>query len=46
MTSTEDTDEIWDGTKEESMEKVRGRTTRTSRTDSSMTDETEVEKSF
>jgi hypothetical protein len=46
MVSTEDTDEIWETAKEETMEKVRGRTTRSSRVDLPMTDETEVEKSF
>ncbi len=46
MVSTEDTVEIWETVKEETMEKVRGRTTRSVRTDSSMTDEAEVEKSF
>jgi hypothetical protein len=46
MVSTEDTGEIWETAKEESMEKVRGRTTWTTRSDSPMTDETEVEKSF
>ncbi len=46
MVSTEDTGEIWESAKEEVMEKVRGRANRTVRTDSPMTDEEEVEKSF
>jgi hypothetical protein len=46
MISTEDTVEIWETVKEETMEKVMGWTTRSVRTDSSMTDEVEVEKSF
>ena len=43
---TGDTGEIWEEAKEEEMEKVRGRTTRQVRSDSPMTDEAEVEKSF
>jgi hypothetical protein len=43
---TGDTGEIWEEAKEEEMEKVRGRTTRKVRSDSPMTDEEEVEKSF
>ncbi len=46
VVSTEDTDEIWKTVKEESMEKVKERANRLVRTDSSMYDETEVEKSF
>jgi hypothetical protein len=47
VVSTEDTGEIWKSVKEETMEKVRGRANRGVRgEDSSMTDETEVEKSF
>ena len=46
VVSTEDTDEIWETSKEESMEKVRGRSNRIVRTDSPMTDEEEVEQSF
>jgi hypothetical protein len=41
VVSTEDTTEIW-----ETVEKVRGRVNTSGRTDSSMTDETEVEMSF
>ena len=43
VVSTEDTGEIWEEAKEEVMEKVRGRSTRTARADSPMTDETEEE---
>ncbi len=46
VVSTEDTDEIWDASKEEAMEKTKGRETRRARADSPMVDETEVEKSF
>ncbi len=46
MVSTEDTDEIWKVTKEEGMEKVKGRTKRLVRVDSPMVEEVEVEKSF
>ena len=46
MVSTEDTGEIWETAKEEEMEKVRGRTTGPTKTDSPMTDEEEVERSF
>ena len=46
MVSTDDIDEIWEVTKEETMEKVKGRTNRSARADSTMVDETEVEKSF
>ncbi len=45
MVSTEDTGEIWESVKEEVMEKVRGRTTGSVRTDLPMTDEVEVERS-
>ena len=44
--STEDTDEIWETTKEEVMEKVRGRVNRSKRADSPIVDETEVKRSF
>jgi hypothetical protein len=40
VVSTEDTGGIWGTVKEEVMEKVRGRETRSERADSSMTDET------
>jgi hypothetical protein len=46
VVSTEDTGEIWESAKEDSMGKVRGRENRPVRTDSPMTDEEEVEKSF
>jgi hypothetical protein len=46
VTSTEDTDEIWEAVKEEAMEKANGRTDRRARADSPMIDEAEVEKSF
>ena len=46
MVSSEDIGEIWEETKEEAMEKVRGRTTGPVRTDLPMSDEVEVEKSF
>ncbi len=46
VVSTEDTNEIWKTTKEETMEKVRGRTNSLIRTDSPMLEEAEVEKSF
>ena len=46
VVSTEDTDEIWKTAKEEAMEKVKNRVNRQVRADSSMIDETEVEKSF
>ena len=46
MVSTKDTVEIWETVKEEAIEKVRGRANRSERTDSSTSDETEVEKSF
>jgi hypothetical protein len=46
VVSTEDTHEIWEAAKEESMEKSKGRETRRVRADSPMVDETEVEKSF
>jgi hypothetical protein len=46
VVSTEDTDEIWKVSKEEVMEKVKGRANRQGRADSSMVDEAEVEKSF
>jgi hypothetical protein len=44
--STEDTDEIWEAEKEETIEKVRRRVNRSARADSSLADEAEVEKSF
>ena len=46
VTSDEDTTEIWETTKKESMEKVRGNKNRSERADSPIIDETEVEKSF
>jgi hypothetical protein len=46
VVSTEDTDEIWKASKEEAIEKVKGRTNRQVRADSPMTDEVEVETSF
>ncbi len=48
VVSTEDTDEIWETVKEESMEKVKGRANRLRqvRSDSPRVDEAEVEKSF
>ena len=46
VVSTEDTDEIWKTVKEETMEKVKGRSNRRVRTDSPMVDEPEVETSF
>ena len=46
MVSTEDTDEIWKTTKEEAMEKVKGRVNRRVRANSPLVDEAEVEKSF
>ena len=46
VVSTEDTDEIWESTKEETMEKANGRANRRARADSPMIDEAEVEKSF
>ncbi len=44
VVSTEETDEIWKATKEETMEK--GRANRRVRVDTPMVDEAEVEKSF
>jgi hypothetical protein len=46
VVSTEDTEEIWKEAKEETMEKAKGKANRQVRTDSSMVNETEVEKSF
>jgi hypothetical protein len=46
MVSTEDTDEIWEATKEETMEKINGREIRRAGADSPMVVEVEVEKSF
>ncbi len=46
VVSTEDTEEIWEEAKEETMNKVKGRANRRVRPDSPMVDETEVEKSF
>jgi len=46
VVSTEDTDKIWKESREESMEKVKGRANRQVRADSSRVDEAEVEKSF
>ncbi len=46
VVSTEDTEEIWEVAKEETMNKVKGRVNRRVRPDSPMVDEAEVEKSF
>jgi hypothetical protein len=46
VVSTEDTDKIWKESREESMEKVKGRANRQVRADSPRVDEAEVEKSF
>ncbi len=46
VVSTEDTEEIWKEAKEEEMEEVKGKANSQVRVDSSMVDETEVEKSF
>jgi hypothetical protein len=46
VVSTEDTDKIWKASREESMEKVKGRANRQVRADSPRVDEAEVEKSF
>jgi hypothetical protein len=46
VVSTEDTDEMWEVSKEVAMEKVNGRANSRARADSPMVDEAEVEKSF
>ena len=46
VVSTEDTDEIWEAEKEETMEKINGREIRRAGADSPMVVEAEVEKSF
>ncbi len=46
VVSNEDTVEIWETVREVTTEKVRGRGNRSTKTDSSIVVETEVEKSF
>jgi hypothetical protein len=46
VVSTEDTDKIWKVVKEEGMEKVKGRANRLVGVESTVVEETEVEKSF
>ena len=46
VVSTEDTVEIWETMKEDTIEKVRGNKNRATGADSPMVDEKEVEKSF
>jgi hypothetical protein len=46
VVSTEDTDEIWEATKEEAMEKINGMEIRWAGADSPMVVEAEEEKSF
>ena len=46
VSTGEDTDEIWEATKEETMEKINGREIRRAGADSPMVVEAEVEKSF
>jgi hypothetical protein len=46
VVSTEDTDKIWKVAKEEGMEKVKGRANRLVGVESTVVEETEVEKSF
>ena len=46
LVSVEDTVEIWETVKEDTIEKVRGNKNRSTRADSAMVDDKEVEKSF